>query len=68
MRPKRYPYSGKSKASTTDIVKAWEKAYSAISLSVLAAFSVASLSTCMSLSVSNFSMISKKAPLERQFH
>ncbi|WP_032511615.1 hypothetical protein [Streptococcus suis] len=29
MRPKRYPYSGKLKASTTGIVKAWEKAYSA---------------------------------------
>ncbi|NQL85328.1 hypothetical protein HO440_11030, partial [Streptococcus suis] len=29
MRPKRYPYSGKLKASTMDIVKAWEKAYSA---------------------------------------
>lgn len=28
MRPKRYPYSGKLKASTTGIVKAWEKAYS----------------------------------------
>ncbi|HEL1749251.1 TPA: hypothetical protein TXU98_001469 [Streptococcus suis] len=28
MRPKRYPYSGKLKASTMDIVKAWEKAYS----------------------------------------
>ncbi|CYV04812.1 Uncharacterised protein [Streptococcus suis] len=28
MRPKRYPYQGK-KASTTEIVKAWEKAYSA---------------------------------------
>ncbi|HEM5968125.1 hypothetical protein [Streptococcus suis] len=25
MRPKRYPYSGKLKASTMDIVKAWEK-------------------------------------------
>lgn len=25
MRPKRYPYSGKLKASTTGIVKAWEK-------------------------------------------
>ncbi|HEM5151708.1 hypothetical protein PCN81_10725 [Streptococcus suis] len=29
MKPKRYPYSGKLKASTMDIVKAWEKAYSA---------------------------------------
>lgn len=29
MKPKRYPYSGKLKASTTDKVKAWEKAYSA---------------------------------------
>lgn len=29
MRPKRHPYSGKLKASTVDIVKAWEKAYSA---------------------------------------
>ena len=28
MRPKRYPYSGKIKASTTDIVKDWEKTYS----------------------------------------
>ena len=28
MRPKRYPYSGKIKASTTEIVKAWENAYS----------------------------------------
>ena len=28
MRPKRYPYSGKIKASTTEIVKAWEDAYS----------------------------------------
>lgn len=27
-KPSRYPYSGKSKASTTDIVKDWEKAYS----------------------------------------
>ncbi|HEL2255109.1 TPA: hypothetical protein TZI79_002125 [Streptococcus suis] len=25
MKPKRYPYSGKLKASTTGIVKAWEK-------------------------------------------
>ncbi|MBY4989308.1 hypothetical protein K6V79_00510 [Streptococcus suis] len=25
MRPKRYPYSGKLKASTMDIVKAWKK-------------------------------------------
>lgn len=28
-KPRRYPYSGKLKASTTDIVKALEKAYSA---------------------------------------
>ena len=28
MRPRRYPYSGKIKASTTEIVKAWEDAYS----------------------------------------
>lgn len=28
MRPKRYPFSGKIKASTTEIVKAWEDAYS----------------------------------------
>lgn len=28
MRPKRYPYSGKIKASTTEIVKAWEDACS----------------------------------------
>lgn len=28
MRPKRYPYSGKIKASTTKIVKAWEDAHS----------------------------------------
>ena len=28
MRPKRYPFSGKIKASTTEIVKAWEEAYS----------------------------------------
>lgn len=28
MRPKRYPYSGKIKASTSEIVKAWEDAYS----------------------------------------
>ena len=28
MRPKRYPFSGKTKASTTEIVKAWEDAYS----------------------------------------
>lgn len=28
MRPKRYPYSRKIKASTTEIVKAWENAYS----------------------------------------
>ena len=28
MRPKRYPFVGKIKASTTDIVKDWEKAYS----------------------------------------
>ena len=28
MRPKRYPYSGKIKALTTEIVKAWENAYS----------------------------------------
>ncbi len=28
MRPKRYPFSGKTKASTTEIVKAWEAAYS----------------------------------------
>ncbi|MEG9242607.1 hypothetical protein [Streptococcus thermophilus] len=29
MKPKRYPYSGKLKASTTDIVKAFDKACSA---------------------------------------
>ena len=29
MKPKRYPYSGKLKASTMDIVKAFDKAYSA---------------------------------------
>ena len=28
MRPKRYPFSGKIKASTTEAVKAWEDAYS----------------------------------------
>jgi hypothetical protein len=28
MRPKRYPYSGKSKASTIEIVKAWKNIYS----------------------------------------
>lgn len=28
MRPKRYPFSGKIKASTSEIVKAWEDAYS----------------------------------------
>lgn len=28
MRPKRYPFSGKIKASTTEIVKAWENSYS----------------------------------------
>lgn len=28
MRPKRYPYSGKIKASTTEIAKAWKDAYS----------------------------------------
>ena len=28
-KPRRYPYSRKLKASTTDIVKALEKAYSA---------------------------------------
>lgn len=28
MRPKHYPYSGKIKASTSDIVKAMETAYS----------------------------------------
>lgn len=28
MRPKRYPFSGKIKASTTAAVKAWEDAYS----------------------------------------
>ena len=28
MRPKRYPYSSKIKASTSEIVKAWENAYS----------------------------------------
>ena len=28
MRPRRYQYSGKIKASTTEIVKAWEDAYS----------------------------------------
>lgn len=28
MRPRRYPYSGKIKASTTEIVKAWKDAYS----------------------------------------
>ncbi len=28
MRPKRYPFSGKTKASTTEIVKAWEDDYS----------------------------------------
>ncbi|MDA3774968.1 hypothetical protein PF596_09765 [Streptococcus thermophilus] len=29
MKPKRYPYSGKLKASTMDIVKAFDKACSA---------------------------------------
>ena len=28
MIPKRYPFSGKIKASTTEAVKAWEDAYS----------------------------------------
>lgn len=28
MRPKRYPFSGKIKTSTTEIVKAWEDACS----------------------------------------
>nr|DAX96800.1 MAG TPA: hypothetical protein [Caudoviricetes sp.] len=28
MRPKRYPYSGKTKATSSEIVKAWENAYS----------------------------------------
>ena len=28
MRPKRDPFSGKIKASTTEIVKAWENSYS----------------------------------------
>lgn len=28
MRPRRYPYSGKIKAATTEIVKAWKDAYS----------------------------------------
>lgn len=28
MRPKRYPFSGKTKASTSEKVKAWENAYS----------------------------------------
>lgn len=28
MRPKRYPFSGKIKASTTEIVQAWEDAHS----------------------------------------
>ena len=28
MRPKRYPFSGKIKASTSEIVKAWEDDYS----------------------------------------
>lgn len=28
MRPKRYPFSGKIKASTTEAIKAWEDAYS----------------------------------------
>lgn len=28
MRPKRYLFSGKIKASTTEIVKAWEDTYS----------------------------------------
>ena len=27
MRPKRYPFSGKIKASTTEIIKVWEDAY-----------------------------------------
>ena len=27
MRPRRYPYSGKIRASTTAIVKAWEDTY-----------------------------------------
>lgn len=28
MRPKRYPYSGKIKSSTMEIVKAWKTFYS----------------------------------------
>lgn len=28
MRPRRYPYSGKSKTSTIEIVKAWKNIYS----------------------------------------
>lgn len=28
MKPKRYPYSGKSKTSTIEIVKAWKNIYS----------------------------------------
>ena len=28
MRPKRYPYSGKLKTSTIEIVKAWKNIYS----------------------------------------
>ena len=28
MRPKRYPFSGKIKASTSEKAKAWENAYS----------------------------------------
>ena len=28
MRPRKYPYSGKIKASTSEIVKAWEDDYS----------------------------------------
>lgn len=33
MRPKRYPYSGNIKASTSEIVKAWEDDYSDWNLS-----------------------------------
>ena len=28
MRPRRYPYSGKIKTSTTEILKAWKDTYS----------------------------------------
>lgn len=28
IKPKRYPYSGKSKTSTIEIVKAWKNIYS----------------------------------------